>query len=268
VTRVGARLTTRCRDVAPNSCVCNPTFGTPTTEKRKKSKDSAFNACTWGENSDAPRMATPSSGAGPRSPAGGSGPTFDNNERFLTVGAVATHFGVTQVTIKNWVDAGKLSAARTVGGHRRVAASSVVALLEKLGRPVPPTLTRAKPLVVIIGAESNAVRTIRRSLLPRARLECIVDEYAALLLCARSRPEVIVVDLATPGVDGKRLIGALARDPATRGAEVLAIAGPTADQRATGNGHRTPVELIRRGDIAQLTSALLARLDRAAKKRG
>jgi len=58
-------------------------------------------------------------------------PHFESDERFLGVGTVATYFDVTDVTIKNWVNTGKLLAARTPGGHRRVAVSSVVALLEE-----------------------------------------------------------------------------------------------------------------------------------------
>ncbi len=193
--------------------------------------------------------------------------TFDPNERFLAVGAVATHFGVTQVTIKNWVDAGKLLAARTVGGHRRVAASSVVTLLEQLGRPVPPSLTRAMPMVVLVAGESSTTRALKRALSNRARVELIGDDYAALLLCARLRPEVIVFDLALPGLDPRRVITALARDPATRAAELLALGGAGDEVRITSGGARAPVEVVRRGDVPVLVAAIGSRLERAAKRR-
>lgn len=40
--------------------------------------------------------------------------------RYLTVGAAARHYGVTPVTIRRWMDAGRLVGLRTLGGHRRV----------------------------------------------------------------------------------------------------------------------------------------------------
>jgi excisionase family DNA binding protein len=47
----------------------------------------------------------------------------------LSVGEAARRLGVTPVTVQRWVDAGYLSALRTVGGHRRIPATEVRRLL-------------------------------------------------------------------------------------------------------------------------------------------
>ncbi|MDP9021654.1 MAG: BldC family transcriptional regulator [Actinomycetota bacterium] len=59
----------------------------------------------------------------------------DDEEELLTPGQVAKRFGVNPKTITRWADAGKLTAIRTLGGHRRYRASEVEALLEQSVEP-------------------------------------------------------------------------------------------------------------------------------------
>lgn len=54
-------------------------------------------------------------------------------DELLTPGEVARLFGVNPKTITRWATAGKLSAIRTLGGHRRYRASEVYELLEENG---------------------------------------------------------------------------------------------------------------------------------------
>ena len=60
-----------------------------------------------------------------------------DSDPFLTTSEAAQRLGVTLRTVQLWVDAGKLQAARTPGGHRRIHASDVRALQESMG--IKPT---------------------------------------------------------------------------------------------------------------------------------
>ena len=51
------------------------------------------------------------------------------SEQMLSVGEAARRLGVKPVTVQRWVDAGNLSALRTIGGHRRIPATEVRRLL-------------------------------------------------------------------------------------------------------------------------------------------
>ena len=50
----------------------------------------------------------------------------------LTPGQVAQMFKVNPKTVTRWARAGKISAIRTLGGHRRFRASEIRALLDSL----------------------------------------------------------------------------------------------------------------------------------------
>ncbi len=56
-----------------------------------------------------------------------------DHERLLTPAEVANLFRVHPKTVSRWVQSGKLSAVRTLGGHRRYRANEVYALLEESG---------------------------------------------------------------------------------------------------------------------------------------
>ena len=53
-------------------------------------------------------------------------------EQLLTPAEVAAMFRVNPKTVTRWARAGKISAIRTLGGHRRFRASEIKALLEEV----------------------------------------------------------------------------------------------------------------------------------------
>ncbi|CAN5486381.1 hypothetical protein BH20ACT2_BH20ACT2_14920 [soil metagenome] len=57
---------------------------------------------------------------------------LSNPETLLTPAEVAALFRVNPKTVTRWARAGKLSAVRTLGGHRRFRASEIRACLDEL----------------------------------------------------------------------------------------------------------------------------------------
>jgi excisionase family DNA binding protein len=55
--------------------------------------------------------------------------TSEEQEQLLTPGEVAALFRVDPKTVTRWAKAGKLTAIRTLGGHRRYHSSEVHRLL-------------------------------------------------------------------------------------------------------------------------------------------
>lgn len=57
---------------------------------------------------------------------------LDTQEKLLTPAEVAKMFRVNPKTVTRWAKAGKLSAIRTLGGHRRFRASEVNRCFEEM----------------------------------------------------------------------------------------------------------------------------------------
>jgi excisionase family DNA binding protein len=53
------------------------------------------------------------------------------DNELLTPGEVATLFKVNPKTVTRWARSGKISAVRTLGGHRRFRASDIRRVLER-----------------------------------------------------------------------------------------------------------------------------------------
>ena len=59
----------------------------------------------------------------------------DEDDALLTPAEVAQMFRVSPKTVTRWARAGKLTAMRTLGGHRRFRASEVRSLLGRVEEP-------------------------------------------------------------------------------------------------------------------------------------
>jgi excisionase family DNA binding protein len=87
---------------------------------------------------ESPGHEGPSAGASGLDGPGHEGPGHENEE-LLTPSEVAALFRVNPKTVTRWARSGKISAIRTLGGHRRFRASEVHRFLEQVetGAPEP-----------------------------------------------------------------------------------------------------------------------------------
>ncbi|GAC1600398.1 MAG: hypothetical protein NVS3B20_21670 [Polyangiales bacterium] len=187
---------------------------------------------------------------------------FGIDERFLSVSQVAKMFGVADVTIKSWVDSGRLLAARTVGGHRRISASSVVALLAEQGRAIPVELAPAKPWTLLVSHDATVAKALRRAIGERAEVAVNPSIYPALLFAQRVRPKTIVIDADLPGLDPSALIEGLRADIGTRELGLLALSSVAASRMLAfvRTARRLHVPFFRRENLETLVQAVVDQL--------
>ena len=63
-------------------------------------------------------------------------PPSKRGMRLLSPRELADALGVSESSLKRWVDAGKITAARTEGGHRRIALPEAVRFIRETGAPL------------------------------------------------------------------------------------------------------------------------------------
>jgi excisionase family DNA binding protein len=160
------------------------------------------------------------------------GPTY------YTTYQVAKFLGVSLPTVVNWVNSGLLRAHRTPGGHRRIAHPDVVAFardndypLQDLSAPAP---TRNK--VLVVDDEPDFAQLVKEYMKIKGGLEVEIAEsgFQAGFAMARFKPDLILMDLMMPDMDGFEVHRMLRDDPETRHVPVIACTAyrdPDIDRR-------------------------------------
>jgi len=147
-------------------------------------------------------------------------------------------------SVQLMVDRGELQAWRTPGGHRRIARASVDAWLAGRQNKGPAAASVAAPGAT--GAEAaaagsgprvlliedsrhfqNLVTLLLRQRFPAVELRLADDGITGLAMAGQLQPEVLLVDILLPGIDGATLITGLRSSPAFAGSRLIVITSLT-----------------------------------------
>ena len=144
----------------------------------------------------------------------------------LTTFAVASLLEVDPGSVVNWIDEGMLKAHRTPGGHRRVAPGDLLTFLREHGMPIPRQLQDAPVRVVVVDDEPDMASMVARAIgdaHPEYEITEANDGFQAGAVIATSCPDVVVLDLRMPGMDGFEVCRMIKSREDTRHAAVIAI---------------------------------------------
>jgi DNA-binding response OmpR family regulator len=83
-----------------------------------------------------------------------------------------------------------------------------------------------KPRVVVVDDEAIVCESLRLSLEQEGFRASAVDDASQALAAIRAeKPDLVVLDLYMPGVDGREIARALKADPATKNIRILLLTG-------------------------------------------
>lgn len=136
----------------------------------------------------------------------------------LTTREAAERFGVSMRTVQLWVERSILPAWKTPGGHRRIPADAVarVAASQRVayGRPLRMEPDGIQVLLVEDDPfQRELVGGMLEASLPNMRLRVAGDGYEGLIRAGQHTPDVLIADIAMPGMDGLRMLRSLMANP-------------------------------------------------------
>lgn len=155
--------------------------------------------------------------------------TNEAGRRFFTTSEVARYCAVTNDGVLKWIKSGKLRAFSTPGGHYRVSSEDFREFLEKYEIPIDEAFFsgQSKARTVLVVDDEADIRDIVRRVLrdaePNLRIEEASDGYEAGIKIGQLQPDLIVLDVMMPRVDGISLCKSIRDNPETRGIKILAI---------------------------------------------
>lgn len=170
---------------------------------------------------------------------GGSG-----DERLLTSAEAGALLQVNQTSINNWVRDGHLRASRTPGGHRRIRVADLMDFARAHDMPVQATGGAAKRRLLWVDDDPRQLRAVARLLKPWAdRVDAVLCDNGveALVKVGSFQPELIVLDVYMPGIDGLEVCRRLKANPETKDIELVLHSGRL-DARIVAEANRIGVE--------------------------
>ena len=147
-------------------------------------------------------------------------------KRPYTTGEIAAFCHVTINAVKKWIASGKLEAFKTPGGHFRVSHECFVNFLEKFKLDVKEEMFPERKKVLIIDDERDIVEFIRGALESMDQgfvIETAGDGYEALIKVGDFKPELMVLDIRMPKIDGFEVCRRIKGDASTREIKILAV---------------------------------------------
>lgn len=129
-------------------------------------------------------------------------------------------------SVINWIDQELLVSYKTPGGHRRIRKDDLLAFLRKHQIPTPAALVEEKFSILVVDDEPEIVRIVETFLKRHSFSEVmsVHDGITALIEVGRRRPQLIILDIMIPGVDGIEVCRRIKQDPMNRTA-IIAISG-------------------------------------------
>jgi excisionase family DNA binding protein len=183
--------------------------------------------------------------------------------RTYTPQQVARHLCVSPQTVQRWVDAGRLRAWKTLGGHRRIDADDVDALVAQRREVLAATEVRVlvvddHPLYLELMTE------LVLQALPDATVDTAGDGFEALIAVGRHMPHIVLADLAMPHMSGVEMLRRLRQESAA-GPTAIAVSALSEAEARELDGLPADVPLLTKPvDPRQLHALLRAAVDARA----
>lgn len=147
-------------------------------------------------------------------------------ERTFTTHDIARFCDVYPSSVVDWINGGKLSAHQTAGGHHRVTREDLIDFLQRLNIRLPDELLSRKRIFIVDDDEDTAKLLARAfSRHPEYEVETCGDGINALIRIGQNPPDLVILDIVIPKMDGTQVCRVLKEKAETRAIKIIAISG-------------------------------------------
>jgi CheY-like chemotaxis protein len=147
----------------------------------------------------------------------------------LNVGLVAKICQVSKKTVLNWIYRDALKAFTTYGGHYRVWPGELKEFIGTSGLDVTFNFVDERQTTyLIVDDDENYALLLKETIcseFPDANVIITDDGYEALLLIGEKRPNVVLLDLRMPRIDGFQVLDLLKKRKKDNSVKIVVLSG-------------------------------------------
>lgn len=187
-------------------------------------------------------------------------------DRTFTTYEIAKFCDVYPSSVIHWINKGQLKAYLTPGGHHRVIRADLMDFLKQFNIPIPAELREGPHRVLVVDDDIEVTRLMERAFgrYPNLfKIEVCHDGMDALIRIGQDPPDLIILDIVLPKMDGLQVCKILRSKAETRKIKIIAITGKRiSDESRRFLSKNADASLGKPLDVADLT-ALAIRLIKA-----
>lgn len=175
-------------------------------------------------------------------------------DRTYTTHDIAKFCDVYPSSVVHWINSGKLKSYCTPGGHHRVTRDNLISFLREFNIPLPPELGERRARVMVVDDDVELARVIEKAFLrhpAQFTVETCHSGIEALIRMGQTPPDLVVLDVVLPRMDGVQVCRVLKSQPATQSAKIIAVSGkklPFSEQKLhdvkIDAFYRKPLDLV------------------------
>lgn len=146
----------------------------------------------------------------------------------LTTFEAARICHVSYNTIKNWIKRGLLDAYRTAGGHLRINTENLAVFCREHGIPMDENAGPTRRQVLVVDDEESvrvALQDALQNYTEKLDVYTASDGFEAGTLMESIKPDIVILDLVMPGMDGFKVCQSIRRSPALKHVKIIVLTG-------------------------------------------
>lgn len=151
----------------------------------------------------------------------------------LTTFEAAKLCNVSYNTIKNWIKRDLLSAYRTAGGHLRIRREELERFAREHMIPIMDEEHVMAKRVLVVDDEESIREALVEALAQypdRLDVHTAADGFEAGALLESVKPDLVILDIVMPGLDGFKVCQRIRKSESTKHAGILVLTGFPSEQ--------------------------------------
>lgn len=147
------------------------------------------------------------------------------DHKLISLPQAAKICGISRWTLRSYIKSGNLKVSRTPGGHYRISIKELEAFTLKMG--MRPHTDRVQVKTILVVDDDPKIRKLlSRSIRSKYfHVKTASDGFEAGQMSIKIKPDLVILDIFMPQIDGFEVCRRLIRDPATPSIKIIAISG-------------------------------------------